>query len=51
MENIAGRTDNKIKSNKSEIPTKPKITADSVREQLQMIPERTANAFKNLRSV
>lgn len=51
MENIAGRTDNKIKSNKSEIPTKPKITADSVKEQLQMIPERTANAFKNLRSV
>ncbi len=51
MENIAGRTDNKIKSNKSEIPTKPKITADSVREQLQLIPERTANAFKNLRSV
>lgn len=51
MENIAGRTDNKIKSNKSEIPTKPKITADSVREQLQLVPERTANAFKNLRSV
>ena len=51
MENIAGRTANKIKSNKSEIPTKPKITADSVREQLQLVPERTANAFKNLRSV
>ena len=51
MKNIAGRTNNKIKSNKSEIPTKPRITADSVREQLQMIPERTANAFKNLRSV
>ena len=51
MKDIAGRTDNKIVSKKSEIPTKPKITADSVREQLQMIPERTANAFKNLRSV
>lgn len=51
MVNIADRTHNKIVSKKSEIPTKPKITADSVREQLQMIPERTANAFKNLRSV
>lgn len=51
MENIAGRTENKIISKKSDKPIKPKITADSVREQLQMIPERTANAFKNLRSV
>ena len=51
MENIASRTENKIISKKSDKPIKPKITADSVREQLQMIPERTANAFKNLRSV
>lgn len=51
MVNIADRTHNKIVSKKSEIPTKPKITADSVREQLQLVPERTANAFKNLRSV
>jgi phage-related protein (TIGR01555 family) len=51
METIAGRTDNKITSKKSDKPIKPKLTADSVREQLQMIPERTANAFKNLKSV
>lgn len=51
MVNIADRTHNKIVSRKSDTPIKPKITADSVREQLQMIPERTANAFKNLRSV
>lgn len=51
MANIADRTHNKIVSRKSDTPIKPKITADSVREQLQMIPERTANAFKNLRSV
>ena len=51
MKNIAGRTHNKIVSRKSDTPIRPKITADSVREQLQMIPERTANAFKNLRSV
>lgn len=51
MKEIAGRTNNKIVSKKSDTPIKPKITADSVREQLQMIPERTANAFKNLRSV
>lgn len=51
MANIADRTHNKIVSRKSDTPIRPKITADSVREQLQMIPERTANAFKNLRSV
>lgn len=51
MKNIAGRTYNKIVSKKSDTPIRPKITADSVREQLQMIPERTVNAFKNLRSV
>ena len=51
MKNIAGRTHNKIVSRKSDTPIRPKITADSVREQLQMIPERTVNAFKNLRSV
>ena len=51
MVNIADRTHNKIVSKKSDTPIRPKITADSVREQLQMIPERTANAFKNLRSV
>ena len=51
MVNIADRTHNKIVSKKSDKPIKPKITADSVREQLQMIPERTVNAFKNLRSV
>ena len=51
MKNIAGRTHNKIVSKKSDTPIRPKITADSVREQLQMIPERTVNAFKNLRSV
>lgn len=51
MANIADRTHNKIVSRKSDTPIRPKITADSVREQLQMIPERTVNAFKNLRSV
>ena len=51
MANIADRTHNKIVSRKSDKPIRPKITADSVREQLQMIPERTVNAFKNLRSV
>lgn len=51
MTNIADRTHNKIVSRKSDTPIRPKITADSVREQLQMIPERTVNAFKNLRSV
>lgn len=51
MANIADRTHNKIVSKKSDTPIRPKITADSVREQLQMIPERTVNAFKNLRSV
>lgn len=51
MVNIADRTYNKIVSRKSDTPIRPKITADSVREQLQMIPERTVNAFKNLRSV
>lgn len=51
MVNIADRTHNKIVSKKSDTPIRPKITADSVREQLQMIPERTVNAFKNLRSV
>lgn len=51
MANIADRTHNKIASRKSDTPIRPKITADSVREQLQMIPERTVNAFKNLRSV
>ncbi len=51
MVNIADRTHNKIVSRKSDTPIRPKITADSVREQLQMIPERTVNAFKNLRSV
>lgn len=51
MANIADRTHNKIVSRKSDTPIRPKITADSVREQLQMIPERTINAFKNLRSV
>lgn len=51
MANIADRTHNKIVSRKSDTPIRPKITADSVREKLQMIPERTVNAFKNLRSV
>lgn len=51
MANIADRTHNKIVSRKSDTPIRPKITADSVREQLQLVPERTANAFKNLRSV
>lgn len=51
MVNIADRTHNKIVSRKSDTPIRPKVTADSVREQLQMIPERTVNAFKNLRSV
>ena len=51
MANIADRTHNKIVSRKSDTPIRPKITAASVREQLQMIPERTVNAFKNLRSV
>ena len=47
MAYIADRTHNKIVSRKSDTPIRPKITADSVRQQLQMIPERTVNAFKN----
>lgn len=44
------KTNNKIKSKKSDIP-KIKMTADRIRENMALIPARTASAFKSLARV
>ena len=47
---VIDKTNNKIDSVKSEVPTY-KVTADRIKENLALIPKRTAQAFESLEKV
>ena len=47
---VIDKTENKINSVKSDVP-KIKMTADTIKENLMLLPKRTAKAFESLESV
>lgn len=47
---VVDKTENKINSKKSDVP-KIKITADQIKENLALLPKRTAKAFESIETV
>ena len=47
---VIDKTENKIDSVKSDVP-QYKVTADSIKENLMLLPKRTAKAFESLDNV